>query len=421
MDHPRERASQVGRRDFLMGLAACLPVSAALLAACDRDPKATPAGSPMPLARANNPVTRPLFDSNPAIPDGLSPEKNASLRIYGWNPPSSYMSPRLVSEFEERYGCSVRFVEPFTSMDQAVARLRTGNLEADVFQGTTLKVLGSLVDARMIQPLNLAYLPNLNDHAWPQMINPFYDVGSRYTVPYFVWTTGIAWRNDLVETDIPSLADPYGVFWDPANRGHVHMLDSVQDVIGMALLRRGVTDVNTENPLLIERAKDDLLDMVEAVLPKFDITDYRDLLSGAAHVHLSWSGDMTYARHYASKPSDILKLSYWWPKEGLIGSDTMTVLKGAENPVLAHAFLDFLLDGEKAFANSVYTGYQAPVSSVTPDSLVDDGAVPPNLRNIIVTPEDFVTGREELELSPAGDALWHAAYSEVLKAAESVA
>jgi len=371
----------------------------------------------MPLARADNPVTLPLFDSNPAIPDDLSPEKDAVLRVYGWAP--SYVSPKLVGEFEDRYGCAVEFTT-YKSMDEAVARLRTGTLEADVFF-PTLKVLGSLVDARMIQPLNLSYVPSLNEHVWPHMVSPFYDVGSRYTVPYFVWTTGISWRNDLVKADIPSMANPYDVFWDGTYKGHVHLLDSVQDVIGMALLRRGVTDVNTESRVLIERAKDDLLEMVDTVAPAFDITDYRDLFTGEVYVHQSWSGDMTFAKHYAPEPSDIQKLSYWWPKQGLIGSDTMTVLASAESPVLAHEFMNSLLDGENAFTNSVYNGYQAPVESVTPDRLVDAGAVPPNLRNIIVTPQDFDTGQEELELSPAGDALWHAAYSEVLKAAEPTA
>lgn len=372
----------------------------------------------MPLARADNPVTRPLFDSNPAIPDGLSPEKNAVLRVYGWAP--SYVSPKLTKAFEDKFGCSVEFIK-FKSMDQAVARLRTGTLRADVFF-PTLKVLGSLVEARMLQPLNLSYIPSLNDHVWPSMVSPFYDVGPRYTVPYFVWTTGIAWRNDLVRTDIASMANPYDVFWDPTYRGHVHLLDSVQDVIGMALLRGGFTDVNTEDPAVIGRAKNDLLALVDAVAPVFDITDYKDLfVPGEAQVHQAWSGDLTYAKHFAPHPSDIRKLSYWWPEHGLIGSDTMTVLAGAESPVLAHEFLNFLLDGKNALVNSIYNGYQAPVMTVTPETLVALGAVPAHLRNIIVTPEDFLTGREELELSPAGDALWHAAYSEILTAAEPVA
>ena len=38
----------------------------------------------------------------------------------------------------------------------------------------------------------------------------------RYTIPYTVYTTGIAWRNDLVPVDIASMQNPYEIFWDTA-------------------------------------------------------------------------------------------------------------------------------------------------------------------------------------------------------------
>ena len=31
---------------------------------------------------------------------------------------------------------------------------------------------------------------------WPSLHSPWYDVGSRYTVPYTIYTTGIGWRAD---------------------------------------------------------------------------------------------------------------------------------------------------------------------------------------------------------------------------------
>jgi spermidine/putrescine-binding protein len=197
----------------------------------------------------------------------------------------------------------------------------------------------------------------------------------------------------------------------------------VQDLIGMTMLRNGVEDPNSERPSDLAEAKDSLLDMVDAVAPSIDSTDYHDLFTGSAHVHQSWSGNMSYARHYAPQPDDIKTLSYYWPPEGhtgtpgLTGNDTLVILSNAQNPVLAHLFMNFTLDGDWAYENSVYNGYQSPVKQVTSERLVANNDVPENLQNIIVTQENFTLGHEELELSPSADVAWHEAYTEVQQAA----
>ena len=60
-----------------------------------------------------------------------------------------------------------------------------------------MDVLGQLVESKLVQPLNHSYIPNITQ-AWPDFTNPFYDQGWQYTVPYTIYTTGIAWRKDLV-------------------------------------------------------------------------------------------------------------------------------------------------------------------------------------------------------------------------------
>ena len=60
-------------------------------------------------------------------------------------------------------------------------------------------------------------------------------------------------------------------------------------------------------------------------------------------------------------------LRYWYPPEGggAIGSDNMVVLKGAKNPVLAHQFINFMLDSKNAFDNFYnLTGYQPPMNDI---------------------------------------------------------
>ena len=59
-------------------------------------------------------------------------------------------------------------------------------------------MLGQLIESKLVQPLNHSYIPNITQ-AWPDFTNPFYDQGWQYTVPYTIYTTGIAWRKDLVD------------------------------------------------------------------------------------------------------------------------------------------------------------------------------------------------------------------------------
>ena len=89
-----------------------------------------------------------------------------------------------------------------------------------------------------MQPLNHSYLPNLAKNVWPELQDPFYDRGSRYTVPYVVWSDGIGWRNDKVKEDIAGMDVPWDIFWQSqAYRGQVGILDDKRDALSMPMQR----------------------------------------------------------------------------------------------------------------------------------------------------------------------------------------
>ena len=67
----------------------------------------------------------------------------------------------------------------------------------------------------------------------------------------------------------------------------------------------------------------------------------------------------------------------------------LVTLKGGKNPVLAHLFLNHMLDPAVAKENFSAIGYQPPQNSLTADSLVAEAFIPENLRSAIVKPEYF--------------------------------
>ena len=266
--HPHSRSS-ITRRDFLRRTgagAAALAGLPAILSACgDQGPTGAGGGSAgsqgelmgpggVPLARRDRPVTLPVYDDNPPIDSGLEPETGGTLRLYNW---SYYIDPAVIKSFEKEHGVSVE-VATFEGMDEAIGKLTSNAIQADVFF-PALDQLSKLAVGKVVQPLNLSYIPNLEANVWPEFTDPFYDQGSQYSVPYTVWTTGIGWRTDRVSEDIAAMDNPYDVFWQAQDySGKVSILPEKRDALALSILRHGSTDVNTEDAAVVQRAGDEL-------------------------------------------------------------------------------------------------------------------------------------------------------------------
>jgi spermidine/putrescine transport system substrate-binding protein len=269
----------------------------------------------------------------------------------------------------------------------------------------------------LIQPLNLNYVPNLRKNVWKMLQSPWYDVGSRYTVPYTVFSTGIGWRNDFLPDYDPSkLANPYESFWQMGDiSGRVGMLDDQREGLAFGLLRNGITDVNTASQGHIDGSREAIQELIDLVNLRFYTNEYQHLADGSIWLHQAWGGDMTAIGYYLPKGTPVTAVSYWWPPDGrgLMGNDTMAVLKGAPHPVLAHLFLDHVLDVETAFLNMEFTGYQQPLVEMTPKAVVEEELVPENLLSAIVREEQFSKGFLQGPLSAEGMGTWETAWSEV--------
>jgi spermidine/putrescine transport system substrate-binding protein len=374
------------------------------------------AGAPYPLARLDAPVTWNILDDNPPIASDLAPETDTTLKIFNWN---YYLSKSLMGQFGDRYGVTVELTT-FDDMSDGVAKVTSGQTDFDLFFGVQIYTLGRLIAGGFLQPVNLDYIPNLATNVWEQLQSPFYDQESRYSLPYGLWDTGVMWRNDFLTTDIAGLANPYDVFWNDAPVDKTHLLNNSRDLLSLAMFRQGQTEVNTDDPAVIDAAKQQIAEVVAATNAHFDHNDYADVPRGRAYLHQSWSGNVGSAFYFLPEGDTAPNISYYWPGStagipGNVDNDTVTILKGAKNPVLAHLFIDFILDTQNATTNyTTYTGYQQPMKGITPESLVGSAVVPEHLASTIVREEDFSQGYRLLELAPDVEALWEGAYQEIL-------
>jgi spermidine/putrescine transport system substrate-binding protein len=413
--HDSRRPRSVSRRDFLRRAAAsgiAVPGFAALLAACGDESGDGGAGSgpALKLARPDNPVTLPVTDDNPAVPDGKDPEAGP-LRVLGYN---DYIYKKVQRAFTDKYGAAIEYTV-FDTPEEMVAKVQSSGSNYDLIATVTLENVAKLAYGKLIQPLNKSYIPNFSN-VWSAFQDPYYDTGSLYTAPYTIYTTGFTYRNDLVdEAAVAALDNPYDIFWDEKYAGQTHLLNGARDLVATPLLRMG-EDINTTDSALLNKARDMLLEGVETMNWKFDHVDYNEL--GDFAIHETWSGQVVYYQYYLPKDLPISRFSYVWPpqasdKSGILTNDMFAITKGAASPVLAHKMIDFLLDPKYALLNYSYEGFQPPINQFDAEKVVADGLVPKNLRNVLISEDDLDLGVQELELPAKATQRYQQIYQEV--------
>jgi spermidine/putrescine transport system substrate-binding protein len=351
-------------------------------------------------------VTWPVAGKK-AIPDGLQPETGATLQVYNW---VAYINQACVNSFAKKYKCKVE-VTTFNTMNEALSKLRSG-LKFDVLMGATVDVLGDLIESKLIQPLNHSYIPNITQ-AWPDFRNPYYDRGWQYTVPYTIYTTGIAWRKDKVHENPYAMRNPWReMFFQPQYKGKIAILDDYREDISLGLMMNGIYNLNTTSKSQIDLSRQTLLQLADLVDMQIDNNDYSEVPDGQTWIHHAWSGDMAAAPSYMPKGVPVDVVGYWFPRDGKgpIANDTNTVLRASSNPVLAHLFVNYLLDEPVAVENISWNGYMQPLNAITPELLVKEQILPPSLMSTAVLPADFRRGIGELQLPVDADALWQQAY-----------
>lgn len=416
--HPRENWSPAGRRfytrrDFLQRavmLGIAIPVLPSILAACARR-EGGGGGTELVIGTPSSPVQQPLFDDNPAIESGLSPEAGP-LRVYNW---ADYINPEIIPVAQDALGVEIQ-VTTFFNEEEALSRLATGDVSYDVWFPTSQRIPVA-VAAQLIQPLNHDYIPNLPEYIWPTLVDPYYDQGSQYSVPYVTYTQGIGWRNDRADdADIIGLANPWDVLWNPKYKGRMGLLDSFTDTIAVALFRNGVNDPSQATEADLTAAGDSLVELIDLMDVRYTIDGaYQGIPEDRFSIHHAWSGDMVNSQYFWPEGEDFTVTRYAWPatSEGSttyssISNDTMAVPKNATSPVLAHQFINFLLDGANSELNFEYLGYQPPQIHMTPDYLIENEYAGEYIRDALVSEADFSEDRAWVQgpMDAATEKLW---------------
>jgi spermidine/putrescine transport system substrate-binding protein len=142
---------------------------------------------------------------------------------------------------------------------------------------------------------------------------------------------------------------------------------------------------------------------------KVNIEAYKDVPEGSTNLAHTWSGDMLAgAASNLPDGTDASVLGWWYPSDGVgvVNNDAITIVTAAKNPVLAHLYINYLLDVGVSEQNVAWNGYLPPIVGLDADYLIAQGYVPDNLRNAVLTDEIIKKGLRFEPLPVDADQLW---------------
>ena len=283
----------------------------------------------------------------------------AAVEKYGSNVlklylPGEYLGENVISDFEKQYGVRV-IVENFDSNEMMYTKLMAGDRYDVIIPSDYM--IERLMKENYLQPLDHSLLPNLEnmDDAVRGMS---YDPDNEWSVPYFWGSVGLVYNHENVD---PAVIESEGweVLRNTDYAGHIYIYDSERDSFMMAFKALGYS-MNTEDPNEINDAYEWLLQMNNTMSPVYVTDEVIDgMMNGYKDIAVVYSGD---AAVVLDENED---MSFYMPSQGTnIWCDAMVIPANAENPKLAHEFINYMLTYEAAFDNTETVGYTSPNAEV---------------------------------------------------------
>ena len=289
-----------------------------------------------------------------------APYAGQTLYVYM---PGEYISENIVPDFEEQTGATV-MMENFDSNEQMY--IKVANKEKYDVLIPSDYMIQRLIEEKLLQKIDLSQIYNFDDLDNAVKNAPF-DINNEYSVSYFWGTVGIVY--DKTKVDISDLEEQgYNIFLNEKYKGDIYLYDSERDSFMMALKALGYS-MNTESEAELEAAYEWLIKCVQTMEPEIVTDEIIDnMAQGRKALGLCYSGDATYIM------SENENMGFYLPNEGTnLWYDSMVIPANAQNPELAHLFIDFVSEYDYAYSNSGYVGYTSPHTEVIADLSEEGG------------------------------------------------
>lgn len=283
----------------------------------------------------------------------------AAIEKYGSNVlklylPGEYLGENVISDFEKQFGVRV-IVENFDSNEMMYTKLMAGDRYDVVIPSDYM--IERLMKEDYLQKIDKSLIPNM-ENMDEAVLGMSYDPHNDWSIPYFWGSVGLVYNHENVD---PAVIESEGweILRNTDYAGHIYIYDSERDSFMMAFKALGYS-MNTEDPDEINAAYEWLLQMNNTMSPVYVTDEVIDsMMNGYKDIAVVYSGDATVI---LDENED---MSFYMPEQGTnIWCDAMVIPANAENPKLAHEFINYMLTYEAAFDNTETVGYTSPNAEV---------------------------------------------------------
>lgn len=283
----------------------------------------------------------------------------AAIEKYGSNVlklylPGEYLGENVISDFEKQFGVRV-IVENFDSNEMMYTKLMAGDRYDVVIPSDYM--IERLMKEDYLQKIDKSLIPNM-ENMDDAVLGMSYDPRNDWSIPYFWGSVGLVYNHENVD---PATVEREGweILRNTDYAGHIYIYDSERDSFMMAFKALGYS-MNTEDPDEINAAYEWLLQMNNTMSPVYVTDEVIDsMMNGYKDIAVVYSGDATVIL------DENEEMSFYMPSQGTnIWCDAMVIPANAENPKLAHEFINYMLTYEAAFDNTETVGYTSPNAEV---------------------------------------------------------
>ena len=300
------------------------------------------------------------------------------LYLYNWN---NYVSDATLRRFEASCRCRVR-QDYYSDNEEMLAKLEAGAEGYDLLVPTG-NAVESLLRRKALRPLDKARLPHLGN-VKREFLDPWFDPGNRYSVPYASTVTLIGYNVDRLRAlGLPG--DSWALIFEPRHlekiKGRVTVLNSQRELMAAAMKYLGHS-VQSRDLAQWEEAKRLILRAKPYWATFSNSTYIKDLAIGNIWVAHGYSNDMFRAREDARAAGRPFAIGFATPREGaVLAVDSFVLHRSGGRPDLAHRFIDFMLEGANAadVSNLIGAGNTnaAAMPYVKPEIAAEPAIFPP--------------------------------------------
>jgi spermidine/putrescine transport system substrate-binding protein len=331
---PRATAQRITRRHFMAGSAVAMFSGSVLLAACGEE-------------------TQPGGGGGSPAAGG---EVEDQLNFFHW---AEYDDPAVFKDFEKEFGASTK-IDIYASNEEAIAKLEAsaGTSGYDMVIPTGVYI-PQMVELDLLEPINLDLIPNFEnvdeiyrDQEW--------DPGNKYSVCKDWGSTGWIYDKTKVSSTIETWDDFIAVAQGEAS-GATSVLDTPGNLTGIYFWANDIPWTTTDEGDL-QACEDFIVNELAPHIKAYDSYPGIALTEGKYALSHAWNGDARQGLLSTDEPD-----RYVWGLGAPVTElwmDNWCIVKGAEHPNAAHAWINYICDPDVSLKDLAYHGYNTGITGV---------------------------------------------------------